>query len=117
MDNDCIFCQIASGETKSDIVYQDKDMVVFRDIHPRAPVHLLMIPRKHIPSLKELTPEDDVLIGRMIRFANEMAKVEGIYTYGYRLVTNCGPAAGQVVDHLHFHILGGQKLGGLVGYP
>lgn len=113
MEEDCIFCQIANGEAKADIVYRDKDMVAFRDLHPRAPVHLLLVPRRHIPSLKELSPEDDALIGRIIRFGGEIAKVEGVYNSGYRLVVNCGPDAGQIVYHLHFHLLGGKKLGGV----
>jgi len=107
---DCIFCQIVAGKVPSDIVYQDEEVIVFPDINPKAPTHLLIIPKKHIPSLAHLTEAELPLIGHMVNIANRLAKEKGMSERGYRLVVNCGEEAGQIVDHLHMHLLGGQKL-------
>jgi histidine triad (HIT) family protein len=107
---DCIFCQIASGKIPGDIVYQDKEIIAFRDINPKAPLHLIIIPRKHIPSLDQLKESDTALVGRMVVVANKLAKDEGVAEKGYRLAVNCGQEGGQLVPHLHIHLLGGRKL-------
>jgi len=106
----CIFCQIVAGEIPSDIVYQDEEVIVFPDINPKAPTHLLIIPKKHIPSLANLTEAESPLIGHMVNIANRLAKEKGMSERGYRLVVNCGEEAGQIVDHLHLHLLGGRRL-------
>lgn len=108
---ECVFCRIASGELEAAIVYQDDRVVAFRDINQRAPVHVLIIPRKHVSSLNEVAEEDEAAVGHIVRIAAEIASEEGVAESGYRLVTNCGPAAGQSVDHVHFHLLGGRSLG------
>jgi len=112
---DCIFCRIIAGKIPSDIVYQDEEVVAFRDANPRAPVHLLVVPKKHITSLVQLTEEEMPLVGHMVKVANLLAKVEGISDTGYRLVINCGQQGGQLVPHLHMHVLGGRQLSGHVG--
>ena len=112
---DCIFCNIAAGKIPSDILHQDEEVVAFRDINPQAPVHLLVIPRKHIGQLSELTEKDSSLIGRMIEVANQLAKREGIAESGYRLVINSGKEGGQLVPHLHLHVLGKRQLSGRLG--
>lgn len=111
MATDCVFCKIASGEIPADIVYEDADLLAFRDLNPQAPVHLLIIPRKHIPSLDGLWDEDSGIVGKIATVARDLARELGIAEEGYRLVTNCGPQAGQTVLHLHFHLLGGRNLG------
>ena len=112
---DCIFCQIVAGKIPSDIVYQDEEVAAFRDINPQAPVHLLIIPKKHIPSLAHLSETELPLVGHMVNTANELAKMEGISEKGYRLTINCGKEGGQLVPHLHMHLLGGRKLSGALG--
>jgi len=112
---DCIFCRIITGKIPSDIVYQDEEVVAFRDINPQAPVHLLVIPKKHIACLSDLEDEDTPLVGHMVGVANQLAKSEGISDTGYRLVINCGQQGGQLVPHLHMHILGGRQLLGHLG--
>jgi histidine triad (HIT) family protein len=112
---DCIFCQIAAGKIPSDIVYQDEELIAFRDIKPQAPVHLIIIPRKHIPSLAQLSEADSSLLGRMIAVANQLAKDEGVAEKGYRLAINCGEEGGQLVPHLHLHLLGGRRLSDTLG--
>ncbi len=107
---DCIFCKIVEGKIPATIVYQDKDIVAFRDIHPKAPVHVLIIPRKHIPTVADLTEADATLVGKMTLAANKIAKQEGITDSGYRLVINNGTDSGMVVRHLHMHLLGGKRL-------
>jgi histidine triad (HIT) family protein len=109
-DSDCIFCKIAAGEIPSQIVYKDKDVVVFPDINPAAPIHLLVVPFKHIPSLNQLTAADAPLVGKMVAAATKIAKDKGLAEKGYRLIINNGADAGQVVQHLHLHILGGREL-------
>jgi len=112
---DCIFCQIVEGKVPSNIVYQDDEVIAFRDINPQAPVHLLIISKKHIASLAHLTDKEMPLIGRMVKIANQLAKVEGVSESGYRLAVNCGKQGGQLVPHLHLHLLGGRELSGKLG--
>ncbi len=109
--SDCIFCKIAAGEIPADVVYQDDDVVAFRDITPQAPTHILVIPRRHIGTLLETTAETTLLLGRMQQAAVEIARREGLGERGFRLVTNCLEEAGQSVFHLHLHLLGGRRLG------
>jgi histidine triad (HIT) family protein len=112
---ECIFCQIASGKIPGDIIYQDEEVIAFRDIKPQAPLHILVIPRRHIPSLAHLSEADSSIIGRMIAIANQLAKGEGVADSGYRLAINCGEEGGQLVPHLHLHLLGGRRLSGRLG--
>jgi histidine triad (HIT) family protein len=112
---ECIFCQIASGKIPTDIVHQDKEVVAFRDINPQAPVHILVIPRRHIPSLDQLKEGELPIITHMIEVANQLAKKEGVAQKGYRLAINCGEEGGQFVPHLHIHLLGGRRLSGQLG--
>lgn len=112
---DCIFCQIVSGKIPSDIIHQDKEVIAFRDIKPQAPVHILIIPRRHIPSLAHLSEADSPLIAHMVAIANQLAKTEGIAESGYRLAISCGEEGGQLVPHLHMHLLGGQRLSDTLG--
>ena len=112
---ECIFCQIAAGNVASDIVYHDRKVVAFRDIHPQSPVHLLIIPKKHIASLTDLSDAEASLIGHMAKVANQLAREQGIAGSGYRIVINCGKDGGQLVPHLHMHLLGGRPLSGILG--
>ncbi len=112
---DCIFCQIASGKIPSDIVYQDEELIAFRDINPQAPVHILVIPKRHIPSPDQLTENELPIIAHMVEVANQLAKGEGIADKGYRLAINCGEEGGQLVPHLHLHLLGGRRLSDTLG--
>ena len=109
--NDCLFCKIIKKEIPSTVVYEDDEILAFRDIHPVTPVHILVIPKKHITSLAELKKEDEAVIGRIYTVINEIAKKEGILEKGFRVIVNCGEDGGQEVKHLHFHLLGGKKLG------
>ena len=111
MSEDCIFCKIASGEIKTDLLYGDDEVVAFRDINPRAPTHILVIPRDHIPSLNETTPENKRLLGHMVNVASALARSEKVDSSGFRLLINSGADAGQEVPHLHLHLLGGRPLG------
>ena len=111
----CVFCQIIAGKIPGDIVYQDEEVIAFRDINPQAPVHLLIIPREHIASLVQLGEEDIPLMARIVSVANQLAKKEGISESGYRLAVNCGQQGGQLVPHLHLHLLGGRQLSGRLG--
>jgi len=115
MAEQCIFCRIVAGEVFSDIVYQDEDFLAFRDISPQAPTHVLIIPKTHITSLAQLTEEQQELAGRLIVIAKKLAEKEGIAKKGYRSVINCGPEGGQLVPHLHLHLIGGRKLGDRLG--
>ncbi len=107
---DCIFCKIAAGEIPADIVHQNDDVVVFRDVNPQAPTHLLAIPRQHIATLNDLEPAHAELVGKLFLAGREAARAEGIAEDGYRTVINCGEKAGQTVFHLHLHILGGRGM-------
>jgi histidine triad (HIT) family protein len=106
----CIFCKIIKGEIPSQIVYQDAEVLAFKDIQPKAPVHLLIIPKKHIPTLLNLTENEKENVGRLILVANKLAKENKIAESGYRLVFNCNQDAGQAVFHIHLHMLGGRQL-------
>ncbi len=114
MDQDCIFCKIAGGEIDSDVVYRDDRCFVIRDIAPRAPVHLLIIPSSHFTYLTNVTQDFVPVLGSMLVTAQEMAQREGLTEDGYRLVINQGPHSGQQVPHLHMHLLGGNPLGDMV---
>jgi histidine triad (HIT) family protein len=107
-DPECLFCRIVAGEIPSTIVTQDDDVVAFRDISPRSPTHILVVPREHIPSAADLTEADGGLLGRLFATAADIARDEGIADGGYRIVTNVGTWGGQTVDHLHFHLMGGR---------
>lgn len=107
----CPFCGIASGRVPSQQVYADERVVAFRDLHPQAPVHVLVIPRQHVPSIDAPEAENGELLAAMIHAANIVARQEGTAGSGYRLVWNVGPHAGQSVFHLHLHLLGGRPLG------
>ncbi len=115
MAKECIFCRIVAGEVPSDIIYQDEDFLAFRDISPQAPIHVLIIPKTHIASAAELTEEQHELVGRIIIVAKNLAEKEGIAKKGYRLVINCGLEGGQLVSHLHLHLLGGRRLADKLG--
>ena len=110
MEN-CLFCKIATGEIPTNLLYKDEHMVAFADISPRAPVHILIIPQKHIASLAELTAEDIPLIGAIQYLAKQLAEQHGIAESGYRVLTNCRGDSGQEVHHLHYHLVGGTPLG------
>ncbi|GCF08548.1 histidine triad nucleotide-binding protein [Dictyobacter arantiisoli] len=109
MDNNCIFCKIADGRIPSTIVYQDNEVVAFKDTNPQAPVHVLLIPRRHIASIAELTPEDEPVMSAIFAAAQNVARQAGV-EQGYRFLTNVGRQAGQSVFHLHFHLLGGRDM-------
>lgn len=110
MTRNCLFCRIVAGEIPAKIVHEDEDTIAFRDIDPKAPTHVLVIPRRHIDSVHALEPEDAELMGRLFIAAKKVAEEEGIAESGYRLVINNGGHAGQSVDHIHLHVLGGRSL-------
>jgi len=110
MNPHCIFCRIVAGTQPSDIVYQDDQVTAFRDIEPQASTHILVIPNQHIVSLAETEEVDPALLGHLLQVAARLAQQEGIDASGYRVVTNVGQHAGQTVHHLHFHLLGGNRL-------
>ncbi|MCK4412446.1 MAG: histidine triad nucleotide-binding protein [Candidatus Eisenbacteria sp.] len=110
MESGCIFCKIIAGEIPAEKVYEDDEILAFRDIQPAAPTHVLLIPKAHIPTVDDLEAGQDELIGRILRTAAVVARQEGLEA-GYRLVTNCGRGAGQEVFHLHVHLLGGRPFG------
>ncbi len=110
MATDCLFCKITQGDIPATLVYEDEQVVAFHDIEPQAPQHVLIIPRKHIRTTLDLTTEDDALVGHIYRVAVQIARQLGIADEGFRLVNNCNEAGGQVVWHLHFHLLGGRRM-------
>jgi len=112
---DCVFCKIANGSIPADLVYSDDDFLAFRDIHPMAPVHDVLIPKRHIPSLNGLSSSDQALAGKLLLIARRVAEKEGIAEKGYRLTINCGYDGTQAVPHLHLHILGGRLLSAELG--
>ncbi len=114
MVEETIFSRIIRREIPADIVYQDDFVTAFRDINPQAPVHILVVPNKVIPTVSDATPEDELLLGRLFTAAAAIAAQEGIAESGYRLLVNNGPDAGQEIYHLHVHILGGRRLGPMV---
>jgi histidine triad (HIT) family protein len=109
--NDCLFCRVVAGEIPAKVVFQDEHLVAFQDINPQAPMHVLIVPRRHIASLNELTAEDDGIVGEMVRRAAAIAAEHGHAERGYRTVFNCNAEAGQTVFHIHLHVLGGRRLG------
>ncbi len=109
---DCLFCKIAAGEIPCTKVYEDEDTLAFRDIAPQAPVHVLVIPKKHVSGLSEARGESDKALAHLLRVAADVARKEGVEESGYRVVTNCGRDAQQSVPHLHLHVLGGRGLNG-----
>jgi histidine triad (HIT) family protein len=108
---DCIFCRIARHEIPANVVREDDDCIAIRDLQPRAPVHVLVIPKRHVASVTELDESDETLAGHLLVVAREVARADGVAESGYRLVLNAGPDAGQSVDHLHLHVLGGREFG------
>jgi histidine triad (HIT) family protein len=106
----CLFCRIAAGEVPADFAHQDDLVVAFRDINPKAPTHLLVIPRRHVDSAANLEETDAEMLGRLFAMAARLAREAGVADTGFRLVTNSGTAAGQSVGHLHFHLLGGRSM-------
>jgi histidine triad (HIT) family protein len=115
MVEECLFCRIISREILSDVVYQDDEFLAFKDIHPQAPTHVLIIPKVHFDSLVEISDQQEKLMGRLVIIAKKLAEKEGLAKKGYRLVLNCGAEGGQVVPHLHLHLIGGRKLNGKIG--
>ena len=107
---ECIFCKIVKREMAATIVYEDDISLAFRDISPKAPTHILVIPKKHIPTMVEVKEEDNSLLGHLIHIARRIAGKEGISEKGFRLVINCGLESGQSVWHIHIHLLGGRKM-------
>lgn len=108
---DCIFCKIIKGEIPSEKVYEDEDILAFKDIDPAAPIHILIIPKKHIENIMEVSEEDTYLIGKITTVIQKIAKQLNVDEKGFRLISNCGPDSGQEVMHLHFHLLAGRKMG------
>jgi histidine triad (HIT) family protein len=110
-DNDCLFCKIVAGEIPADVIYETNDTLAFRDINPQAPTHVLIIPKRHIERINDITDADREVIGSLYVAARDIAASEGLAEDGYRVVMNCNEAAGQTVFHLHLHLLGGRQLG------
>lgn len=111
MNNDCIFCKIASGAIPTSALFEDDELIAFRDIRPQAPHHILIIPKRHIETIQDLTDSDQALVGKMILVANRISQEMVIAESGYRLVFNCRNDGGQEVYHIHIHLLGGRKMG------
>ena len=108
---DCLFCKIVKGEIPSTKVYEDDEVLAFEDINPAAPIHILVIPKKHITSLAHLKKEDEAVVGKIYTVMNRIAEEKGFKEDGYRVIVNCGENGGQEVMHLHFHLLAGKKIG------
>ena len=106
----CLFCRIAQEKAAADIVFKNERIVAFRDINPQAPVHILIIPKKHIATINDIEPEDAAMIGELFLVAKDIAKTENIHHKGYRLLFNCNRDAGQAVYHIHLHLLGGRRM-------
>jgi histidine triad (HIT) family protein len=113
--SDCIFCKIAEKKIPAKIVYEDEQVVGFEDANPQAPVHVLVIPRRHIPTVLDTREEDAPLLSRMLEVCKKIARDKGIAERGFRIVTNCNPEGGQIVYHFHLHVLGGRQLRGPLG--
>jgi histidine triad (HIT) family protein len=107
---DCIFCKIVAGQAPAQMLYQDEQVSAFQDIHPVAPVHILIVPNRHIASVSEASISDEPALGRLFTIAGQLAKQAGLDRSGYRLIVNTGPDSGQVVYHLHVHLIGGQRM-------
>ncbi len=114
MIEETIFSKIIRKEIPSDMVYQDELVTAFRDISPRRPTHILIVPNKHIPSVNDVTPDDEAAMGRMMSVAQRLAREEGIHESGYRLIINCGEHGRQEVPHIHMHLLGGDDVGPMI---
>ena len=110
MTDSCHFCKIISDEAKAELVYRDEQVTAFRDIHPVAPTHILIVPNKHIESTNALEPEDEPLMGHLFSVARQIADQAGISISGYRLIINTGQDGGQAIFHLHLHLIGGQRM-------
>ena len=110
MSSDCLFCKIVAGEIPAELVYESDTALAFRDISPQAPTHLLVIPRKHISTINDITLDDEAIVGSLYTAAREIAAAEGIAEDGYRAVMNCNEGAGQSVFHIHLHVLGGRPM-------
>ncbi|HMK44795.1 MAG TPA: histidine triad nucleotide-binding protein [Dissulfurispiraceae bacterium] len=108
--SDCIFCRIVSRKLPARIIYEDDTVLAFEDIDPKAPVHTLIIPKKHYSTLLDVTEDDNELLGHIINVAQNLARDKGIAERGFRIVTNCNPESGQSVYHIHFHVLGGRQM-------
>lgn len=108
---ECIFCKIIKGEIPSEKVYEDEDILAFKDIQPAAPIHILIIPKKHITNLMEVSNEENELMGKIVIAIQKIAKQLGVDEKGFRIISNCGPDSGQEVMHLHFHLLAGRTMG------
>lgn len=106
----CIFCQIVDHEQPADVVYEDKEVIVFKDINPKTKIHLLLVPKKHLESINHLQEQDRGLIAKIILLAKDLAKKHGLAESGYRLVFNVGRGGGQLIDHLHLHLMGGGEI-------
>jgi histidine triad (HIT) family protein len=106
----CIFCRIIAGEAPGEILYQDERVTAFRDIHPVAPTHVLIVPNNHLASVNEMTDEDEATLGHLFTVTRLVAEQEEVQDSGYRLIINTGPHAGQVIHHLHMHLIGGQRM-------
>ncbi len=111
MSSDCLFCKILAGEIPADLVYESDTAVAFRDINPQAPLHVLVIPRKHISTINDIEKDDEAIVGSLYTVAKEIAAEAGVEDEGYRAVMNCNEGAGQSVFHIHLHVLGGRALG------
>lgn len=109
--SDCIFCKIINKEIPSKIVYEDEKVIAFNDVNPAAPIHILVVPKKHIETLLDVSDEDSAIISHTYKVINKIAKQEDFAQNGFRVITNCGRDSGQEVMHIHFHVLGGKKLG------
>lgn len=109
MEKDCLFCKIADGQTETEFIYEDDKMVVFHDIKPHAPVHVLLVPKRHIRSINDLTDDDGALISDLFMLAKEIAKTVGVAESGYKLLFNVEKGGGQVIFHIHLHLIGGWK--------
>lgn len=109
--SDCLFCKMVSGEIKPDTVMETDDVLAFRDIAPQAPTHILIIPKKHISTINDITDEDTELVGKLYQVAKQVAAQEGLAEPGYRTVMNCNSDGGQAVYHIHLHLLGGRQMG------
>ena len=107
---DCLFCKIANGEVESEVVYRDEKVCAFNDINPQAPVHVLIVPRKHIEGVNTITEDDKDIVGHILLVAKKLSEEKAVSESGFRILVNSGSNAGQVVEHLHFHLLGGEKL-------
>ncbi len=112
---ECIFCKIVAGQIPADVIFQDEDFIAFRDIHPQSPKHVLIVPKAHIASLAEVSSKQQSLMCQLLLVAKEVAEKEGIAASGYRVTINCGPDGGQLVPHLHLHLLGGRRLDDQMG--